>query len=89
MTVSINFVDLFCGIWKISFARYVGLVYKAKENYLHMVVQDKLPPLGGQLSTFVHTESSDVDSNTCQFSNFCFTFLQILVHKKQRILHSQ
>lgn len=57
MTVSINFVDLFCGIWKISFARYMGLVYKVKKkkkNYLHMVVQDKLPPLGAQLSTFVH-----------------------------------
>lgn len=32
ITESINFVDLFCGIWKISLARYVGLVYKEEEN---------------------------------------------------------
>lgn len=32
ITESINFVDLFCGIWKISLARYVGLVYKEGEK---------------------------------------------------------
>lgn len=49
-----------------------------------MVVQDKLSPLGGQLSTFVHAYSSYVDSNMSVFHTG-FTFLQILVHKK---LHS-
>lgn len=32
ITESMNFVDLFCGIWKISLARYVGLVYKGGEK---------------------------------------------------------
>ena len=31
ITESMNLVDLFCGISKISLAKYVGLVYKDEE----------------------------------------------------------